>query len=221
MDTNIIVTENESGKLEHTTIDWHGAEIAPFYMQASIPPPVVYKGGLITLPTEYVMPELPEDIDTLPEEERENFKFHHSIACRQQGYIIQTSKIAPVFGAAWELPYFGLTVLLISNILHAWQCGPVQLRFALIMLQQCWSQISSAPCPFHFTPEEIAQHEIEFSDRMEYLDSALLLRRFLHCEADGWVKNEDFEEVWERTQAMEQNWDVEHYKGPFPFGEEK
>lgn len=44
---NIIVTEVEGEKLKHTTIDWQGTTVAPFFMQARVPPAVVYARRLL------------------------------------------------------------------------------------------------------------------------------------------------------------------------------
>lgn len=165
------------------------------------------------------MPSFPEDMDQLPQEAQEELRLHHTLACRHQFYLKHVSKHDMKFPVALSLPHYVVMGWLILHICRTWASGPLDLRHDLITLQLCWPEISSAPCPVHFTTKELAKHEAEYSDYRFYQGRVELLRNFLGCDTDGWVKNDDFDDAQKLMEQVKKEWDPEKEKGPFPFEE--
>lgn len=213
--SNIIVNDN----LEHHIIDWQGTTVAPLFMQTRIPRAVIYSDTVIQIPDDYSMPAWPTDLDELPLDEQEVVRLHHTLASRHQYYLKCLGEIDRRFSASWELPYWGVAVWLISHIINI-EASPLNLRHDLVSLQRAWEEISPAPCPIHFTEEELAKHDIEYADYQFYSGRVRQLHGFLGCDSNGWVKNDDFERVRGRMEEMKEVWDSEKEKGPYPFEEE-
>ncbi|RDB28207.1 Altered inheritance of mitochondria protein 9, mitochondrial [Hypsizygus marmoreus] len=214
--SNIIVAGEDDIK-NRVIIDWQGTIVAPFFMECMIPPVITYRHGVIPIPDDGSCPELPSNIDSLPADEQECLRIHYSLAGKQWVFVKHMSRIDPKFGLAWSLPHWHIMCELIQHICRCWANGPVELRQDLIGLEDCWSEFSSSPCPFHFTMEERARHDVEYAAHIRYASEVNSLMTFLGCADDGWVANDRLDEARRRMEEVKQAWDAGDAKGPFPF----
>ncbi|RDB16570.1 Altered inheritance of mitochondria protein 9, mitochondrial [Hypsizygus marmoreus] len=214
--SNIIIAAEDNIR-EQKIIDWQGTTVGPFFMECMVPPVVVYSYGVIERPSDGSIPKLPDNIDSLPVDEQEDLRTHFSLAGKHWAYLSHMAAHEPLFGQAWDLPHWRVMSGLIQRITRCWANGPVELRQSLIDLEDCWPEILSSPCPFQFSPDERARHDMEFAAYTHYMSVTDNLKAFVGCDDDGWVSNKDLDVAQQRMEEVKQVWDAEDAKGPFPF----
>jgi hypothetical protein len=64
---------------------------------------------------------------------------------------------------------------------------------------------------------DIERHHKEYARLKEYDERVSSIVKELKLEGDGWVSNERYEEVRERCDELQRDWDVVNTGGPFPF----
>ncbi|KAI0365571.1 hypothetical protein BV20DRAFT_954018 [Pilatotrama ljubarskyi] len=217
---NLVVSEEGPARILHS-IDWQGATVSPFCMQADTPPAVAYTGGVIPVPEDGSMPPWPSNFDSMTTEEQEYIRIHHRLACRHRAYSLGALLTDSRY-EAWSLPHFASLVKLVPFITRCVAEGPADLQGVLIDLEQKWTSITSdgsIPCPIDFTPEEIAAHAERMECQAEYERNVAQLYRELGCLADGSVETQEYEAAKMRMKRFREEWDETAMKGPFPLCE--
>ncbi|KAI0328118.1 hypothetical protein GY45DRAFT_1326778 [Cubamyces sp. BRFM 1775] len=218
--TNLIVPEEGYADI-HAAIDWQGATVSPFCMQAAMPPAIEYTGGVIPVPVDGSMPPWPSNFDTMTKEEQDYIRIHHRYACRHRMYHLFAPAIVPWRSEAWSLPHFVPLANLVPYITRCVTDGPANLLGILIYLQQKWSTIApdeSIPCPIDFTPEELVACAEKVQRQMAYERNVAQLYKEIGCLNDGSVKPDEYEAVKARMERCREEWDESAaMKGPFPF----
>ncbi|KAI9062060.1 hypothetical protein FKP32DRAFT_1593922 [Trametes sanguinea] len=216
--TNLIVPPDGPARILHS-IDWQGATVSPFCMQAALPSAMVYRDGVVELSGLGAL--WPEDFDSKTEEEKEFIRLHHRLATRHCVYELQAEPRRPRT-KAMLLPHFASLVNLVTFITRCIADGPADLLEALVGFQQQWPEITSdgsVPCPIDFTPEEAATYAQEVERQKEYGGNVARLYDALGCLNDGSVVPELYEEAKARMERLREEWDETAMKGPFPFAE--
>ncbi|PGH14540.1 hypothetical protein AJ80_05860 [Polytolypa hystricis UAMH7299] len=163
---------------------WHGAIVAPLILQAKIPRMVQHPSAL---PFGWVMPEKPEDYDTLPEIARSRAdKLYENALCHRY-YEVITAKRNPRHYAAishnatWKTPL----IQPIRAVTAAWS-----------------SRESGVDCPISFTEEEKKLHDEEMENR-DYVET--MMEEFQEADIlpiDGTTDPEDYE-IMQKTNYIQ------------------
>lgn len=87
---------------------------------------------------------------------------------------------------------------------YTYRDGIVPLRNSLIRAFQHWHTLSiDHPCPYSFTREEIARHEIQLEEYRDWLKLRRHTHQMLHSNDGGWVPPEvDFDRIKARHARL-------------------
>lgn len=182
-------------------IDWQNATVRPLLLQARVPRMVQHT---TPLPLGWVMPEKPDDYETLPEQDKlKADKLYESALCHKY-YEVLTAKRNPRHYAAishndtWKPPL----IQPMKSITGAWSSREVfGLRSSLMAVVDHWPELlqSAVQCPISFTEKERGLHNEEMENR-DYVER--LMEEFQDAgilPVDGIVNPEDYEVVQKRN----------------------
>ncbi|EAW07044.1 uncharacterized protein ACLA_087500 [Aspergillus clavatus NRRL 1] len=186
-------------------IDWQNTTVAPLLLQARVPRMIQH---ISALPLGWVMPEKPENYETLPERDRVRAdKLYESALCHKY-YEVLTAKRNPQHYAAithnesWKSP----VIQPIQSITGAWSSREVfRLRSSLMAVEEHWPELpTTAPCPVTFTEEEkqLQNEELENRDYIEQLMAEFQDAGILPI--DGIVDPEDYDIVQKTNRAQKE-----------------
>lgn len=190
---NIFVSHEDPTIIEGI-IDWQSAQAAPLLLQSRFPdflrPPKNYDSG-----TE--MPRLPDNINELDPDEREQAAREHALASLSKYYEMSCLAYNKrVYDALkldrriWE-PFTCCQLFFDGSL--------VPLRNSLVRISQDWNALGlPGNCPFVFTEEELQRHDkqvVQYQDRLYLWDIA---KTQLCTDDSGWVPVER----WEMTEKM-------------------
>ncbi|RJE24176.1 hypothetical protein PHISCL_03495 [Aspergillus sclerotialis] len=203
MDLNLnnIFVDSENPTKITSIIDWQSARIRPLFMQAHFPRFVEPRGWkFLPFPA---MPALPDDFDSLSEEEKEKAKRTLSDAMISKYYELRTratEENRKIFTALsfdrrlWE-PFLYCQLFshgsLVPNI------------NTLIRLSEAWSELGlPGDCPYRLTEEELKRHYSRVDDYDARREIRETVFNALRTDESGWVENERFEAVKEMQKQL-------------------
>ncbi|KAK2757898.1 hypothetical protein FQN54_004304 [Arachnomyces sp. PD_36] len=200
---NIFVDESDPSKITGI-IDWQGVEAAPFFMQARFPS--IFECDH-PYPWGTVAPQLPENYETLPDDEKERAKVEYQEVRLKKFYEIASRKFNPLVFRAMDITQNDDDNQVVSTIFdiigRSWIDGPVPLRELLIQVVEAWHLFSDGnrnPCPISYPEEQISQHRKQAEVWGTVYQSFSKLRRELVGDKDGWVSHEEYEEAKARYE---------------------
>lgn len=129
--------------------------------------------------------KLPEDYENLSDTEKAKAQVEFRLEEANLYYTAATGLGNDLHLSALRLPNRGLLQHLISQTGFPWDTDFVNLKVALVRIAQIWANLSSAPCPISFSPEE---QENAFNEASERNESAELLSRaqqFMGIDLEG------------------------------------
>jgi hypothetical protein len=198
---NIFVDESDPSKITGI-IDWQGVVAAPFFLQARFP-------SLFECDHPYpwgtVAPELPENYETLPYDERKQAKTEYQEVQLKKFYEIASRKFNPLLFRALDMTHEDddnqITSTLFDIVGRSWIDGPIPLRELLIQVVEKWDTFSNeVPCPISYSKEEISRYREEAEVWGIAYQKFSELRVGLVGEKDGWVSHEEYEEAKDRYE---------------------
>ena len=213
---NLHVSETDPGELQGI-IDWQHTSILPYFSFLSMPSAFVYEGDKIDM-SGIVPGPLPSDLDDLTPEEQAEYRLQLRFANRHKWYQLMSARI-PRHKATCLLPHSSQLEMLPTFVLRTWSDGALNLRHALLIIRERWTEIAGpgVPCPIEFSVEERKEHE-EQSERYELYEALMeAAQRALRYEGDGLVKHESFDRVKGAVDRFEPAWDEDRTGSPFPM----
>ncbi|KAK4570045.1 hypothetical protein LTR86_003015 [Recurvomyces mirabilis] len=198
--SNIFVSE----KYEITSlIDWQNCTLLPLFLHSGIPEDLDNSTDPASRSLE--IPQLPEEIPDLTEEERSE---QLEVFRRRQShyfYMRETAKTNPMHFEALSRP-FSIGTRKIYQLSGApWQGDIIPLKSSLIFTKQQWHQIAASPdlpCPITFTEEE--ERECLRLDELER-EAVVQLeasKEILGLGPEGWVSCDNYEAARETIARM-------------------
>lgn len=197
---NIYVSDQDPTQIV-SLIDWQGVVISPILCQVRFPP-------FLTVDQGYQIgnqvPRLPENIDEMPEEDRQFALFQHEqrlMAKIYEGNLGLTHKNAY---RALQLPSFFRELFI--------RCGEVStegvapLRECLIHISEVWEEAGFlGPCPISFSSQELKRHACEFEEYETYHRIREGAQEFLGTDSEGWFSPmENFDEKKQLNRKLRQ-----------------
>ena len=176
-----------------SVIDWQGAAILPFFVQAGYPALCDHDSRR---PQSLEKPKLSEDFDKMSSEEQENalMKFKHEQA--NLYYTAATGLKSERHMRALRLPYLDMRQYLIKQAGMPWDGDLVNLRAALVGVFSRWNELvgkEQQPCPISFTSEEV---QIAMEESKEWNEAAEMLatiRDNLDIDGEGGTDPENYD----------------------------
>jgi hypothetical protein len=192
---NVFVDEEDPTKIT-SIVDWQNVWAAPLFVQARSP-------SLVNCPHPYpeglLVPTLPEDFDTLSDEEKAIEKNNLLKIRLKKYYEIGTRRLNPVAYKAMTTMEDDndLSAIVLRIINQTRKDGPIPLQELLIQIYEDWQAIVvkegiTSVCPISFTEDEIniARNSAEAwaaaYQEFESLRSDLLGK-------DRWVSHEEYD----------------------------
>ncbi|EPQ51183.1 hypothetical protein GLOTRDRAFT_141032 [Gloeophyllum trabeum ATCC 11539] len=205
---NVFVSEDvlARGEVQITSvIDWQHTALLPLYLQAYVPKMFRYHGTTV-LPAGDQLLSLPENLNTLDEEDQATVKADVYRGNLHKLYEIYCARINPEYHKALTLATRELIHYPVKFSAKVWSSTFMLLREFLMRITAHWDAIApgaSVPCPISFTEEERQAHLEEREDWQRAQDGKDGLDRILGVDADGWVTEEGYEE------AVRRNWELQ------------
>ncbi|KAL1982712.1 hypothetical protein VTN96DRAFT_963 [Rasamsonia emersonii] len=189
-----IFVDNE-GKIT-SLIDWQGAWAEPMFL-GSNPPKLLDYGVDILM-------NLPENFSQLDEDTKDQLRYRFSQSVLIHAYETRTAVENPLMHRMMH-NYQGKTLKeIVAFASDTWDSGLFPLRECLIRIEREWDDFDAdEPCPYHFTEEEIQEHQEEsksFNDNAYFWDS---IREIVTNE--GYTSNEDFPRAVEIFQRLRES----------------
>jgi hypothetical protein len=198
---NIFVAPDNNSRIT-SFIDVQSLSILPLFFQARWPvflkPPRDYTKGL-------VHPKLPEDFDTLDEEDKAFSRQKYDQAMQAKAYEIRTFlDNRPAHNAMAAEPRLFRDLFTCAGEVSTSSTGIIPLRESLLEISQHWSDLGfQGDCPYSFTPDEIAAHKRDFAAYEERNDLRRLALEVLGTDDEGWIAPQvDFERVREMNKEL-------------------
>lgn len=201
-------------------IDWQHAGISPFFTQITIPEAFQYKGTRVQFVRDNVKPPLPENFDSLSEEEKK-LTLQDQLDAGLHVFYEQTTKKVPNVHTLLSMEDFETYMQPFRTSPVSWQAGLRKLQLPLVKLFMKWEDISGGEltrrCPFQFSEDEWDSLMEDHDRFLTYEDSVESLQHDLGCSQDGWVPVELFEAAMDKSKRLESEWDEKERGGPYPF----
>ena len=216
---NLFVSETGPAILQGI-IDWQHTSVLPYFSFLSMPSAFVYEGDKIDmsgiLPGPLPGP-LPSDLDDRTPKEQAEYRLHLRMANRHKWY--QGKSANPRQVATLRLPHAQQLEMLPTFVLRAWSDSALDLRHALLILRERWTNIAGqgTPCPIEFSAEEREEHERQLWCFERYEAGMEVAKSALGYEGDGLVGHEDFDRIKRAIDRFETAWDEGLTGSPFPF----
>ncbi|CAL5873045.1 uncharacterized protein PFLUO_LOCUS7314 [Penicillium psychrofluorescens] len=199
---NIFVS-NEDPTVIEGVIDWQFTSIMPRFTQVRWPlflnPPEGYQTGMAN-------PEL------RPTYDREA-KPHDQEQAQRQEQAMRTKCYEAALVKSHLESYLTLTGTDVSirQLFVGCPCtyrdGIVPLRDSLIRIQQQWNRLGlPGRCPYQFTDEEIARHEVQLREYQDWLKLGEYTHQMLQSNDGGWVPpHVDFDKAQAKHERLFQH----------------
>jgi hypothetical protein len=202
---NIIVND----QLEIVSvIDRQHCTVLPLFLQAGIP--AFFQNYGDPESDTLAKPELPDEMEGLDEEEREQELELYQRRHTHFYYMGATSsKNKPHFKALMEDAGL-LRRKLYQHADEPWEGNNIPLKADLAILTQHWEDLfpkvepngNDCPCPISFTDAEMSEI-LDGITKQEQADRQMeILRGIIGIGADGWVSNEGFEDAARKAAEM-------------------
>ncbi|PPQ80298.1 hypothetical protein CVT26_008826 [Gymnopilus dilepis] len=223
---NIIVPHDSasiSGPDIKGIVDWQGAVIAPFFVQAA-EAPAFTTDGPNRMTGDWADPLCfeEEDIRSNPQEEHERLRMNLMVSRRDTYYTLNVwAKAEARREALLCSPGLPEIAKLYRSLPRAIADGPASLRCVLFSIKQKWDSFNpSKPCPINMPDEDQEMSEAEakiMEGRRSQMQDVLV---GIGCSSDGWVENERYDEAKKLWEGFQKYWDrgkTAEELGPFPF----
>lgn len=193
-----ILLDPMTGKVA-SLIDWQHAIIQPLAIAAGCPP--AFEAPQSGLPLS--KPELPEDFDTLSEEEQSQALGFYRQLQLFYCYRVLASRFNPLHHTALLDRVLPLRKLLVEYAGRPWTGNKYTLRGGIFRAIKSWNLFftdakNTPPCPLKFSE---AESDLFGAQEKEWVEMNAVMEhyraRICHASEEGWVRNEDFE----RAQA--------------------
>ncbi|KDQ13556.1 hypothetical protein BOTBODRAFT_146160 [Botryobasidium botryosum FD-172 SS1] len=183
-------------------IDWQHMSIIPLYLQARVPYFIrYYQSALLPLGLQPV--SLPDDFETLGEEEKRAAVVENELANRHKLYEASSASQNPDY---YEALSFDTRLLIVPPILYSqstWSGGFIPPRGVLLRLFDHWDRIAKdgETCPIQFDDAEREQHTIEAQDWQNLEDLKEEFQARIGVTEDGWVSADAYDAALVENEA--------------------
>ena len=128
-----------------------------------------------------------------PEEKAAMEKHEHGVKLRQQMFeVVLAGFSSKKLGKVRALNPTLIQIFHYCGI--SWINGAAALRQELVELSQQWTDLGlSGSCKYQPTPEELAEHKIQYEDFIAIDKFKFFLARVLGCRTDGWIPADEWE----------------------------
>lgn len=204
------------------TIDWQGAVIHPFCMQAKRAEVFLYRGTTVKILPDGETP-FPGDFDAISPELQEEVRLEHHPACRDRVYQNLVHGLQSDRLDARKLPHRRIITDLLQAILRAAADGPGYLHELHLETTEHWDNIVAlsgkcrSSCPIAFTVEEVEVIRLEVTATQKYERNVEASCSTLGCLIDGWVPHGKYEKGKVTAEVLRQQRNEDEMGGPFPF----
>lgn len=216
--SNILVSKSGPANIQ-ALIDWQGAWTAPFCQQAIFPPCVEYEGGLIDVhPGRWIVPQLPDDLDSRPKKEQDKLRLHLKYAFRQKRYEMFMFKDKRRVGVQRILHLDPLNALP-HQMLRSWSDGATIVLKSLLDIRDIWDHITlpDTPCPIKLTDEEHQAYTKSLERYVKYEEACQLANEKIPAGPEVWVPNKYYYLVKLFYDDTKEEWDENATGYPFPY----
>ncbi|TQB70518.1 hypothetical protein MPDQ_000391 [Monascus purpureus] len=202
---NIFVSDDDPTRISGV-IDWQFTTVMPRFTQVRWP---VFLNTPEGYQTNRETPELPLTY----EEEDELDKKRKCDDEEKLGQYAMTKCYESALLKSHLESYLALTEIdvavrqLFISCAYTYRDGIIPLRDCLVKIFQNWSKFDvSADCPYHFSRDEIAQHERQFKDYGVWLQMRKHTHELLGSNDSGWVPPRvNFEEAQKKHEQLYEN----------------
>ncbi|KAJ8111744.1 hypothetical protein OPT61_g5732 [Boeremia exigua] len=181
------------GKIS-SVIDWQSCWAGPLILRARTPRLLDYSGEM--------MLKLPPLYEAMPDDERRAVKSKVQQSLQVYSYERETAVRNPRLNQVRRYPHGKMLGHVVDFAGAAWDDDILPLRDCLIRIERDWKEYtgSTAPCPYHFSAEEIQQsHEdaVSYNDMRDFWDE---MRG--RVDESGFTTPEFFDEAVEIFAAL-------------------
>lgn len=190
-------------------VDWQGASILPFFLQAGFPFLCDHPGS--ELPKSLKLPQVPDDFESMDLEHQKQTWTNVRHEKILQLYTAATLLACPRHMMALELPFWRLRCIMIRQAGARWDGDSVFLRETLISLRRVWDVISphqSHPCPDMFTAKEKRINQRESDEWRRAFKSFTNIQKSLGIDSEGGT----FPENYERARILNHKYRLKSIK---------
>lgn len=183
-------------------IDWQSAAIIPFFYQCGIPRMFKNPGGV---PNDLKMPELPDNYDTLDQNEKEKVDSARNSEICHKYYIVETMDHNPRHWDTLQLENIHVRTEPAHLVVNVWEDQDVFfLRRALLSIAEQWQELcpDSGPCPVAFSDQEIKIHAAEEESRSNVAEILRMFQDKWGLPVDGMVNPGTFKETRDAVAEM-------------------
>lgn len=216
---NILVTDTAPYTITGL-IDWQYTCISPFFNQISVPKAFQYTGSRVQFVRDCLKPPLPENLDSLSEEEKK-LTLEERFDAGMHAFYEQMTKNVPNVHALLTQKYFGTTMQPFCASHISWQEGLQTLQLSLGSIYAQWEDVTGGDatrrCPFEFSRLDFARLTENHQRFLIYQKNVDSLRRELGCFQDGWVPAELFDEALAKSKQLEAKWNEVERGGAYPL----
>ncbi|KAH8730345.1 amidase signature domain-containing protein [Phaeosphaeriaceae sp. PMI808] len=223
---NIFITP-ESGRIS-CLIDWQHAIIQPQLLAAGYPR--AFENPDNELSPELIEPTLPEDFESLQEEERVAARELYRRRLLFYSYRVLNGHLNQHHIAALRDPLLLGRQMLVDRSGRQWGGNLITLKGAIIRATQFWEHfpdVEDVKCPVQFDQTELDKFaEIEEDWLKMSIMMELWRKRVCSMTEEGWVRNEDFEEARKRLDDLKEELrqqcesdeeDIQAFRTGWPF----
>jgi aminoglycoside phosphotransferase (APT) family kinase protein len=201
---NIFITP-ETGRIS-CLIDWQHAIIQPQLLAAGYPR--AFENPDDDMSPELVGPQLPEDLESLPEEEQMAARELYRRRLLFFSYRVFNGHFNQHHIAALRDPLLLGRQMLVDRAGRQWEGNLMTLKGAVIRTAQFWEHlpdVEDVKCPVQFDQTEVdkfAENEDDWL-KMSFMVEQWR-RRVCSMTEEGWVRNEDYEEAKKKLADLKE-----------------
>ncbi|KAF8446300.1 hypothetical protein L210DRAFT_2969073 [Boletus edulis BED1] len=190
-------------------VGWQGISVGPLFLQATFAQCIEYCGDdrITIVPLKYILPLLPPDFETYSEEEQAYLKREEKLARLHKYYEVCIMQRHPLFTAQMTYPHMDRIVRFIVRASQTWYNGTHTVRQALLDFEKDWNDFAPGkPLPISWDANEVARHCKAYPKLAEYEWRVRVIAKRLQLELDGWVPNEQYDDVTRRNKYNIKHW---------------
>ncbi|EAT88561.1 hypothetical protein HBH56_242210 [Parastagonospora nodorum] len=201
---NMFITP-ETGRIS-CLIDWQHAIIQPQLLAAGYPR--AFENPDDELSPELVEPQLPEDLASLPAEEKVVARELYRRRLLFFGYRVLNGHFNQHHITALRDPLLLGRQMLVDRAGRQWEGNLITLKGAIIRAAEFWEHlpdVDDIKCPIRFDQTELD----EFAENEDsWLKMSVAVeqwqKRVCNMTEEGWVRNEDYEEAKKKLQDLKE-----------------
>ncbi|KAF8446424.1 hypothetical protein L210DRAFT_3502028 [Boletus edulis BED1] len=200
-------------------VGWQGISVGPLFLQAIFAQCIRYDGDdrITIVPREPILPLLLPDFNKYSKEEQAYLKREEKLAQLNKYYEACIIERNALFAARMTDPHMDRIVALIVSASQTWYDGTHIVRQALLDFEQDWDDIAPGePFPISWDANEVARHRKAYPKLTEHEWRVRAVAKALHLEVDGWVTNEQYDDVTRRNKIVIKHW-KSRWGGPYSF----